>query len=107
MKLIEFVNHKKAEEIRKAIKKISSLAHFSQSMADYFARDDALEPALAVVCGALRNTEDIGGLMERKAVSFLSWAQPYEKERSGEDHDVTSLKKTAKTTYRKRPCFTF
>ena len=101
------MNHKKAKEIRKAIKKISSVAHFSQSMADYFARDYALEPALAVVCEALRNTEDIGGLMERKAVSFLGWVQPYEKERSGEDHDVTSLKKTSKTTYRKKPCFTF
>ena len=80
LKLIEFVNQKKAEEIRKAIKKISALAHFSQSMADYFARDDALEPALAVVCEVLRNTEDIGGLMEKKAASFLSMAQPFDKE---------------------------
>ena len=107
LKLIEFVNQKKAEKIRKAVKKISSLAHFSQSMADYFARDDALEPALAVICEGLRSTEDIGGLMEKKAASFLSWAQPYEKERSREDHDATSLKKISKTANQKLPCFNF
>ena len=70
LRLIEFVNKKKAEDIQKALAKISSLAHFSQSMADYFARDDALEPALAVVCEVLRNTEDIGGLLEKRGAMF-------------------------------------
>ena len=107
LKLIEFVNQGKANKIRTAIKKISSLAHFSQSMTDYLARDDALEPALAVMCEVLRDTEDIGGLMEKKAVSFLSLAQPYEKERSAEDHDVTSVKKVSKTGNKNLPCFNF
>ena len=49
LKLIEFVNQEKAKNIRNAIQKIKSLAHFSQSMTDYFARDDAPEPALAVI----------------------------------------------------------
>ena len=66
LKLIEFVNKKKAEDIQKALAKISSLAHFSQSMADYYARDHALEPALAVVCEVLRNKEDIGGLLKKR-----------------------------------------
>ena len=107
LKLIEFVNQEKANKIRKAIKKISSLAHFSQSMTDYLARDDALEPALAVICEVLRDTEDIGGLMEKKAASFLSLAQPYEKERSAEDHDVTSSKKVSKTGNKNQACFNF
>ena len=48
-------------------------------MTDYFARDDVLEPALAVICEVLRDIDDIGGLMDKKAASFLSLAQPYEK----------------------------
>ena len=107
LKLIEFVNQKKAKNIRKAIKKISSLAHFSQSMTDYFARDDALEPALAVICEVLRDSDDIGGLMDKKAAAFLSLAQPYEKERSAEDHDMTSRKKVFKTVNQKPACFNF
>ena len=107
LKLIEFVNQKKAKNIRKAIKKISSLAHFGQSMTDYFARDDALEPALAVICEVLRDSDDIGGLLDKKAASFLSLAQPYEKERSAEDHDMTSRKKVFKTANQKPACFSF
>ena len=49
IKISEFFNRDKAAEILKKLEKISSLAHFSQSMADYFARDDALEPALSVL----------------------------------------------------------
>ena len=76
-------------------------------MTDYFARDDVLEPALAVICEVLRDIDDIGGLMDKKAASFLSLAQPYEKERSAEDHDLTSHKKVIKTVNQKRSCFNF
>ena len=76
-------------------------------MTDYLARDDALEPALAVICEVLRDTDDIGGLMEKRAASFLSLAQPYEKERSAEDHDVTSSKKVSKTGTKNQACFNF
>ena len=63
LKLIECINKQKAEDIQNSLKKISSLAHFSQSMTDFFAHDDALEPALAVVCDLLRqNVEGTGGL---------------------------------------------
>ena len=107
LKLVEFVNRQKAENIRKALEKISALAHFSQSMADYFARDDALEPALAVVCEVLRNTEDIGGLMKKRGATFLSLAKPYEKERSSEDHVMSSSRKVPKSRSQKLPCFRF
>ena len=76
-------------------------------MTDYFARDDALEPALAVICEVLRDSDDIGGLLDKKAASFLSLAQPYEKERSAEDHDMTSRKKVFKTANQKPACFSF
>ena len=107
LKLIEFVNKKKAEDIQKALAKISSLAHFSQSMADYYARDDALEPALAVVCEVLKNTGDIGGLFEKRGTTFLSLAQPYEKERSKEDQQKTESQNRNQTKNRNVPCFRF
>ena len=110
LKLIEFVNRNKAQNIQKALEKISSLAHFSQSMADYFARDDALEPALAVICEALRSTEDMGGMMKKRAATFLSLAQPYEKERSTEDHAISASKKDRKSrrqTSSNLTCFGF
>ena len=88
IKLIELVNSQKAADIRKLLSKVSSLAHFSQSMADYFAHDDALEPALAAVCEVLRNSEDVGAVLKKRAATFLSLAQPYDKLRSGADHDV-------------------
>ena len=69
-------------------------------MADYFARDDALEPALAVVCEVLRNTEDIGGLLEKRGATFLSLAQPYEKECSKEDHQKTGSQYRSQTRNR-------
>ena len=80
--MIEFINKVKAADILKLVGKISSLAHFSQSMADYFARDDALEPALAVVCEVLRTSQDVGGVLEKRAATFMSLAQPYDKHRS-------------------------
>ena len=112
LKLIEFVNRNKAQDIQKALEKISTLAHFSQSMADYFARDDALEPALAVICEALRSAEDIGGMMKKRAATFLSLAQPYEKERSTEDHAMSASKKDRKSGSQNLPnqkytCFSF
>ena len=101
MKLIEFVNSQKAVKIQKLLSKISSLAHFSQSMADYFAHDDALEPALAAVCEVLRNTEDVGSVLEKRAATFLSLAQPYDKLRSEEDRDAVKEFKSKKWTEQK------
>ena len=49
MSILEFINPQKVAVIRKLIDKISSLAHFSRSMADFLAHDDALEPALVVI----------------------------------------------------------
>ena len=92
IKIIEFINEEKAAGILKLVKKISSLAHFSQSMAEFFARDDALEPALAVVCEVLRTCPDVGGILEKRATSFMSLAQPFDKHRSAADRDARSAR---------------
>ena len=88
IKIIECMNKEKAASILKLLGKISSLAHFSQSMADFFARDDALEPALAVVYGVLRNNQDVGAILQKNAATFMSLAQPFDKHKSAEDHDA-------------------
>ena len=70
------------------IRKILSMDHFSQSMANYFAHDDALEPALAVVCENVRNNEDAGAVMRKRVTTFLGMVQSFQKLRSPEDDDV-------------------
>ena len=57
-------------------------------MADYFARDDALEPALSVVCEVLRNDQNVGAVLKKRSATFMSLALPYDKHRSVEDRDV-------------------
>ena len=112
LQLIKFMNPQKASEIQKAVKKISSHAHFGQSMTDFFARDDALEPAL-VICEVLRGKEDMGEVLEKRGASFLALAQPYEKHRSTMDHDAISKKFTRisqrlKSSKKRRlVCFSF
>ena len=49
MALLKLWNTEKAGKLKNIIQKISDALHFSFSMTDYFAQDDALEPALA--CG--------------------------------------------------------
>ena len=87
LKLIKFINKQKASDTQKLLERISSLAHFSQSMTDFFAHDDALEPVLAVVCEFLRNNAESGEALPKNS-TFLSLAQPYDKQRSEADHDV-------------------
>ena len=89
LKIMQCINKQKAADIQSLLGRISSFAHFSQSMTDYFAHDDALEPALAVVCDVLRNNADVSEALGKNA-TFLSLAQPYEKNRSEADHDVVS-----------------
>ena len=46
-------------------------------MADYFAHDDALEPALAVLCEVLRNAPNIGTVLSNKCQTFLGLATDF------------------------------
>ena len=91
IKILSLINESTAKKISGTLKKISELAHFSQSMADYFAHDDALEPALAVLCEVLRNAPDIGAVLNNKCQSFLGLANCFQKLRSPEDHDISNI----------------
>ena len=96
IKIMELINKNIATDIRTSIRKISSMAHFCQSMADYFAHDDALEPALAVVCEILRNDDDASAVMQKRATTFLGMAQAFQKLRSPEDHEVIQRRSFSK-----------
>ena len=96
-KIMQLINESTAKKVSELLKKISDLAHFSQSMADYFAHDDALEPALAVLCEVLRNAPDIGKILNNNCQTFLGLANCFQKLRSEEDHDVQSTTTTRKS----------
>ena len=51
---LKLIDQEKAQKILLTLDKIVALAHVSQSMGNYFARDDSLEPALSIVCQGLR-----------------------------------------------------
>lgn len=53
------------------------MAPFGQSMADYFAHDDAIQTALAVGWEILRNSDDAGVMMQKWANTFLGMAQSF------------------------------
>ena len=87
MSLLKLWNVEKAKKLEALIQKISDALHFSFSMTDYFAHDDALEPALAVVCQMLRSDQNLGSHLRQTKSSFLSLAQCYQKHRSPADKD--------------------
>ena len=58
IELINTINKEKAQKIFSSIDKIVALAHVSQSIGNYFARDDSLDPALSIVCQGLRGNID-------------------------------------------------
>ena len=93
IKMLKLWNATKADELLAAIQKIADALFFSLSMTDFFAHDDALEPALAVVCEVLRTESDIGSQMRQSKASFLSMAQCYQKQRSPKDKDFESPQK--------------
>ena len=52
--ILKFIDNEKAQKNFSTIDRNAALAYVSQSMWNYFARDDSLNPALSVVCEALR-----------------------------------------------------
>ena len=62
--IVKFFNQKNVADVLKTLKMVASVVHFSQSMADYFARNDALKPALSVECEVLRNNQDVSAVLE-------------------------------------------
>ena len=95
IKILQLFNKQTATDILSLLSKISSMAHFSQSMADFYALDDALEPALAVVCEALRNNDDVSAILGKRG-TFLGLAHSFQKYRSPQDHDAVVEQKRSK-----------
>ena len=76
--ILKLVNAKRAKKILNSIEKLVGLAHFSQSMGNYLARDDALDPALSTVCQALRDDTGIEFLLEKRGGGrFSRWQQHF------------------------------
>ena len=61
--ILKLIDNEKAKKIFTSIDKIVALAHVSQSMGNYFARDDFLDPALSTVCQALRGSKDFAFIL--------------------------------------------
>ena len=73
-------------------------------MLDYFALNDALEPALAVVCQQLRQTENIGAVLKDRHTTFLGLAQSFQSLKSPEDRDYVDQQseKFSRSNYRRQ-----
>ena len=65
MDILKLIDDDKAKKLFLSIEKIVALAHVSQSMGNYFARDDALDPALSTVCQALREDTDFEFILKK------------------------------------------
>ena len=122
--LLNIINKERAQKICTSIDKIVALAHVSQSMGNYFARDDSLDPALSIVCQGLRGNINFEHILRSRGATFQSLAAAYWHLKSEIDHDVTgstqtsdrgsyskrrSIKSKQKRTpsYGKRPCWYF
>ena len=90
LKILELFNEQKAQNIKNSLDAISGVMHFGQSMAAYFAQDDALEPALAAVCEVLRSDPNIGSVLKKRCSTFMAVAQCYQKQRSPQDVDLST-----------------
>ena len=95
--ILKLINKAKAEKICESLEKIVALAHVSQSMGDYFARDDALDPALSTVCQALRSDIDIEYVLKKSGGTFQSLAASFHHLKSPSDKDVVGSTNTQRS----------
>ena len=86
--ILKLIDSEKAEKICTTIDKIVALAHLSQSMGNYFARDDSLDPALSIVCQALRGNIDIEYILRKRGGTFQSLTSTYHHLKSPFDRDL-------------------
>ena len=86
IEILRLIDKEKAQKILLIIDKIVALAHVSQSMGNYFARDDSLEPALSVVCQGLRSDSNFEHIL-RSGGTFQSLASAFHHLKSPKDRD--------------------
>ena len=87
--ILRLINHEKAQKIFHSIYKIVALAHVSQSMGNYFARDDSLEPALSIVCQGLRGNTDFEHILRVRGGTFQCLASAFYHFKSPGDCDLS------------------
>ena len=86
--VLKLIDDKKAQKILATLDKIVSLANLSQSMGNYFARDDSLDPALCVVCEGLRASTDFEDMLKLRGGTFQSLASAYHHLKATTDRDA-------------------
>ena len=102
IELMNMFNKEKAQKIISSIDKIVALANVSQSMGNYFARDDSLDPALNVVCQGLRGNINFEHVLRSGGGTFQSLASAYWHLKSEFDHDLVGSTQMPKGGLRKR-----
>ena len=116
--ILKLIDNEKAKKIFTSIDKIVALAHVSQSMGNYFARDDSLDPALSTVCQALRGSNDFEFILRTSGGTFQSLASAYYHLKSATDCDLSGSTQTSmakgnirnipiRNTSKKRHCWVF
>ena len=95
--ILKIIDDEKANKILSLIDKITALAHLSQSMGNYFARDDSLDPALSIVSETLRGNIDFELLLRSRGGTFQTLASAYYHLKSPVDHDLSGNTHTSKT----------
>ena len=94
--ILKLIDSEKAQKLFACIDKIVALAHVSQSMGNYFARDDAIDPALSTVCQALRGNIDFEHILRSRGGTFQSLASAYYHLKSPIDRDLRGSTTTSK-----------
>ena len=92
--LMRNYNSSRYDNVCKRLKRLRSNLHFTQSLAEYFAMEDKIDPGLCVVNEALRGGPDMGiylqgGSVASKALIFRHLVSQYDKD--VKNHTVKKL----------------
>ena len=97
------VEDMKEEKVPKGDSKKSEAVESTAVETDYFAHDDALEPAFAVVNQVLRQNENIGAVLKDSHTTFLGLAQSFQtKSHVDRDCEGNEKQKTTRSMYRRQ-----
>ena len=89
LSLMNQVNPKKCQEICTILERVISNIHFGQTMNEYFALDDKIEPAKHVLTEAIKQGPDLGHIL--RGGSFASCAQVFRHLSSPYDSDNAQM----------------
>ena len=97
LSLMQNLNLPRSQEFCTILDRLESNLTFTQSLSEYFATDDMLEPAAMVISDALRQSPDLGkGLWGR---SVAANALLYRHRASPNDHEFNSGRQSIRTNH--------